>query len=348
MGLFTNALQLTMWLVVCLMLPPHHHTKTKINPANQSGDLPQVREATKPIVLLWFWPENKQFPLSACRRLYDIDDCRLTANRSKLVNASAVIIHHAAINRDLSNLPKTRSMRQRWIWLNMDPPSQTHHIRGLRGVFNLTLTYKRTSDIHAGPKVVVRLRTDEPFRLPLKTRTVCWVLERQDEEGSGSYQFFKELSQHIKVDMLYKSSAELQGDGYFSVIGSCKFYLSFETSVHTNFVTEGFMRLLAAGTVPVVWGQPRKNYEKLAPSTSFIHVSDFSSTKRLASFLQSMDSDLEAYKKYFEWWKFFKLQRHPTDGPYKYAHAVCQACRHVALDNRYRVVVTDPYEWFLK
>lgn len=308
----------------------------------------QVSEANKSLVLLWFWPDGKQFPLSDCRRLFNIDNCRLTDDRSEYSKARGVIIHHSAISDDVSNIPMTRPRFQRWIWLNMDSPSRTRKIEGLKSLFNLTLTYRKDSDIQVRWRVAARRTTDRPFQFPLKKRTVCWVVDVDNLEnnGSESYSFFVELSKHIKVDLLRKTSKELQGDDYFSVIGSCKFYLSFEDSVHTDYITETFTRPLSAGTVPVVWGPPRQNYEKFAPGTSFIHTKDFNNAEALAKFLQDLDSDTEAYMKYFEWWKFYTLRRPLSDERYAYALAICQACRYVGLNKEYRVV-KDLYKWFL-
>lgn len=333
--------------------PPSHWARQSkhslllpLQPDAPSGS-PNVRGANKSVVLLWFWPNDKQFPLSDCRRLFNIDNCRLTDDRSQYSKARGVVIHHSAISDDLSNIPKTRPGFQRWIWLNMDSPSRTRRIEGLKSLFNLTLTYRKDSDIHVRWKVAARRPTDRPFQFPLKKRMVCWVLDTNDLESNESYSFFTELAKHIKVDLLQKSSEELKGDGYFSVVASCKFYLSFENSVHTDYITETFTGPLAAGTVPVVWGPPRRNYEKFAPRTSFIHAKDFPDAAALAKFLQNLDSDLEAYMKYFEWWKFYTLRRPFRDEHYEYALAICQACRYVGLNKDYRVV-KDLYKWFLE
>lgn len=332
----------------CHPPPPHwaRHQSLQLLP-DTSEVPPQVSEANKSLVLLWFWPDGQRFPLSDCRRLFNIDNCHLTDDRSEYSKARGVIIHHSAISEDISNIPKTRPRFQRWIWLNMDSPSHTRKIEGLKSLFNLTLTYRKDSDIQVRWRLAARRTTDRPFQFPLKRRTVCWVVDVDDLENNRgeSYSFFTELAKHIHVDLLHKSSKELQGDGYFSVIGSCKFYLSFENSVHTDYITEAFTGPLAAGTVPVVWGPPRQNYEKFAPGTSFIHTKDFSNAEALAKFLQNLDSDTQGYMKYFEWWKSFTLRRPFTDKRHAYALAICQACRYVAQNKDYRVV-KDLYKWF--
>lgn len=333
----------------CHPSPSHWARQSKqADSTNTSVAYPETSEANKSVVLLWFWPDDHKFPLKDCRRLFNIDDCRLTDDRSLYNKAHGVVIYHKAIKEDLSNIPSTRPKFQRWIWLNMDSPTNMHKIEGIKKLFNLTLTYRKDSDIHVRWKLAARRSTDREFVFPKKERMVCWAVNSKDLETTKgeTYSFFTELSKHIKVELFDRSSEELKGDNYFSVISSCKFYLSFENSRHTDYITEIFSGPLAVGTVPVVWGPPRRNYEKFAPGTSFIHVNDFADATALANFLKKLDSDNEAYMKYFDWWKFYTLRRHFTDERYKYAQAICQACRYVGTNKDYRVV-TDLYKWFL-
>ena len=67
-------------------------------------------------------------------------------------------------------------------------------------------------------------------------------------------------------------------DNYF-------FYLSFENSLCDDYITEKFMNMLKHNIVPVVMGAPKRDYEKIAPPNSFIHVTDFNSTAHLAKYL---------------------------------------------------------------
>ena len=79
-----------------------------------------------------------------------------------------------------------------------------------------------------------------------------------------------------------------------------KFYLSFENSLCSDYVTEKFYRTLSPDIVPVVMGGG--DYKTFAPPKSYIDVADFESPEELAKFLLKLDKDDEEYLSYF-WWK---------------------------------------------
>ena len=79
-----------------------------------------------------------------------------------------------------------------------------------------------------------------------------------------------------------------------------KFYLSFENSLCSDYVTEKLFRKLSLDIVPVVMGGA--DYNKKAPPKSFIDVMDFESPGHLAEFLLDLDKNDEEYLSYF-WWK---------------------------------------------
>ena len=79
-----------------------------------------------------------------------------------------------------------------------------------------------------------------------------------------------------------------------------KFYISFENSLCSDYVTEKFYRTLSLDIVPIVMGGA--DYKKRAPPKSYIDVKDFESPEHLANFLLELDKDDEEYLSYF-WWK---------------------------------------------
>ena len=53
---------------------------------------------------------------------------------------------------------------------------------------------------------------------------------------------------------------------------------------------------MLAGTIPVVFGADRLDYEKVAPPRSFIHIADFDTLEELANYLKYLIANPEAYK----------------------------------------------------
>ena len=53
--------------------------------------------------------------------------------------------------------------------------------------------------------------------------------------------------------------------------------------------------------VPVVVGASRENYERVAPSNSFIYAEDFEDTEELANYLKKVGENDDLYNQYFTW-----------------------------------------------
>ncbi|XP_034017352.1 alpha-(1,3)-fucosyltransferase 9-like [Thalassophryne amazonica] len=324
-------------------IPPAQSGQIKLHGDNK---LAEQQLQYKPLMLLWFWPENKQFDFNVCKKIFKPVRCQLTDDRSLYSKAEVVVMFHRTIEENMTNLPTLARPRiQRWIWFNTDPKNNTRRIPGIERLFNLTLTYRKDGDIRVQWQLSARKSTDKDFVLPPKERFLCWIVEKKElDTGSGERnRYYRELIKHIPVDIF--EPASLSDDHYFQTISSCKFYLSFEKSDDKDYITETFNGPLAVGTVPIVLGPPRKNYEEFFPGTSFIHVNDFSDAKTLADFISRMVDNDETYMRYFGWRKSYVARRHLTQDKYEFARAICQACNHVGVYREYRVV-PDIYKWY--
>lgn len=300
------------------------------------------KEEPETILLIWMWPFGVGFGLGPCSSAFNIHGCRLTDDRNLFNQAHGVMFHHRDISRDLSNMPKlSRPASQKWIWWNMESPSNSGSNPLLKDLFNLTSGYRRDSDIPVPYGWLTEATEEEKkYTIPKKDKLVCWVVSNYNPSFRRS-QYYNELVKYIKVEVHGgQFNKRINDDDYKNLMISCKFYLSFENSIHRDYITEKLFNPLAIGTVPVVIGPPRENYEQFIPSEAFIHVDDFPSPKELADHLKLMDQNDDLYRQYFTWREHF-VSKGTSFG---LAHA-CWICDHIRRNKHYRVV-KDINSWY--
>ncbi|KAM6170150.1 LOW QUALITY PROTEIN: alpha-(1,3)-fucosyltransferase 7 [Rhynchocyon petersi] len=254
-------------------------------------------------ILIWHWPFADRPPDlhgDTCAR-FGATHCQLSVNRSLLASADAVVFHHRELQMRRARLPlDRRPSGQPWVWASMESPSHTRGLSRLRGVFNWVLSYRSDSDIfvpygrlepHTGPV---------PPPPPPKRGVAAWVVSNF-QERQQRVRVYRQLAPHLHVDVFGRANRRpLCSDCLLPTVARYRFYLAFENSQHRDYITEKFWRnALVAGSVPVVLGPPRVNYEAFVPADAFVHVDDFSSARELASFLAGMNES--HYRRFFAW-----------------------------------------------
>ena len=290
----------------------------------------EVDAEPETILLIWMWPWGEKMDLTCDKVKYK--GCRLTDDKSLYQEAHGVIFHHADIYGNLENLPsEPRPWFQKWIWMNMEPPTFIPKLPGLDNLINLTSCHRSDSHIPAPYGYVLPQTSEvESFQLPTKDKLVCWIVSRWNDELKR-VQYYNELKEHIQVDLYGKAfDKKVDDQNYGNIVSSCKFYLSFENSQHTDYITEKLFNPLTMGTVPVVLGTSRENYENLVPGDSFIHVDDFSTPKELAERLLQLDQNTTEYMRYFDWKKTYRIHRTAYVGD-----IFCNACRYLQENRGY-------------
>lgn len=315
-----------------------------------SGEAPCQTTSGRParsplLLLLWTWPFNTPVTLSRCSELWPgTADCQLTADRSVYPQADAVLVHHREVSYQPKKLlpPAPRPPGQRWVWFNMESPIHCPQLKALDGHFNLTMSYRRDSDIFTpygwlepwpGPPA------SAPVNLSAKTQLVAWVVSnwRHDSERVRYYQ---RLRAHLHVDVYGRFHRPLPQALMAERLSQYKFYLAFENSLHPDYITEKLWKnALQAWAVPVVLGPGRRNYEQFLPPDAFIHVDDFPSPKELAQYLLALDRDHARYLTYFRWRETLRPQS------FSWALMFCKACRRLQEEVRYQTVPSIA-SWF--
>ncbi|XP_041828221.1 4-galactosyl-N-acetylglucosaminide 3-alpha-L-fucosyltransferase 9-like [Melanotaenia boesemani] len=315
--------------------PTAYTEQVKTHPVTESSKIMTV-------VLVWLWPFGQAYDLNVCSSLFNIEGCFITADRNLYNKSDGVVIHHRDISGDLSNLPKLqRPSFQKWIWMNLESPSHSSKLPGMANLFNLTLNYRRDADIEVPYGSIIPSETQEAFVPPKKDKLVCWIVSNWNQNHlRGKY--YNDLKNHVEVHVYGHAFGKPISDQDFSpTMASCKFYLAFENSVHKDYITEKLYNPLSVGTVPVVLGTTRNNYENFIQQDAFIHVDDFNSPKELAEYLMLLDKNDEMYLNYFKWRQHFTVKK-----VHFWVEHTCLACDYLKKHKKYQAFNSlDKWYW---
>ncbi|XP_036117072.1 alpha-(1,3)-fucosyltransferase 7 [Molossus molossus] len=304
-----------------------------------AGEVPVPRGTLT--ILIWHWPfvsQSPELPSDTCAR-YGVPHCRLSTNRSLLASADAVVFHHRELQNRRTQLPLAkRPPGQPWVWVSLESPTYTHGLNRFQGIFNWVLSYRHDSDIFVPYGRLEPCEGPAP-PLPAKNGVAVWVVSNF-HETQRRVQLYRELAPHLPVDVFGQANRRpLCGNCLLPTIARYRFYLAFENSQHTDYITEKLWHnALTAGTVPVVLGPPRATYEAFVPPDAFVHVDDFNSTRELAAFLVGMNET--QYRSYFTWRERFCVRRFKT-WEERFC-AICARYPHLPRDQVYQ----DLQGWF--
>ncbi|XP_030056999.1 alpha-(1,3)-fucosyltransferase 9 [Microcaecilia unicolor] len=311
-------------------------------PQNKNGPFSKTEQNNLELtILVWTWPFGERFPLDTCEKVYGISGCHLTDDHRLYKHADAVIIHHQDVMYVKGKLPQApRPPNQWWVWFNLESPSYTPNMDMLDNLFNLTMTYRYDSDIVRPYGWLEVLKEPQDFIIPKKSKLVAWAISNWNP-NTQRVKYYEELKKHIPIDIFGKKHQPLHWDNLISTISMYKFYLSFENSVHVDYITEKLWNnALLSGAVPIVSGPPRENYERFLPRDSFIHISDFPSAKEMAAYLLELDANNEKYQHYFQWRSRLRVRREVGwDNHY------CKACRVLRHAPAYKIIPSVA-KWF--
>ncbi|CAH8562736.1 unnamed protein product [Schistosoma turkestanicum] len=209
------------------------------------------------------------------------------------------------------------------LWFTLIQESSVHiaMANSLENEVNFTISFRLDSTIYSPyGSYEPHIKQHGPeTRYPLpsknfaknKTKKVAWLVSNCVPK-SPRMAYAQELSRYISVD-IYGNCGTLTCPKNYSTDGlaeSClkiirenyKFYLSFENSLCTEYITEKLYRnALKNEILPIVMGASIEEYQRVAPPYSFIHVDQFESPAKLADYLKYLDKNDTAYNEYFAW-----------------------------------------------
>jgi len=68
--------------------------------------------------------------------------------------------------------------------------------------------------------------------------------------------------------------------------------------------------------LPIVMGAHPRDYAKVAPPHSYIHVDDFDGPRQLAEYLHRLSNNDTEYEEYFQWKKTVRVAAYPNNGQF--------------------------------
>ena len=250
-----------------------------------------------------FYVGYGQKPFVGCSQ----GNCVTTRNRSLLAEADAIVFE---MRGEILPLPPRRPHQQFVFFLKESPAQVPLRERRYRGVFNLTMTYRYDSDVLSTYNSVSEGAESTPLPdIRGRSKAVAWIVSHC-KTASGRELYVEELQRFIDVDVYGKCGpleCPTEQNCHRMVANQYYFYLSFENSQCRDYVTEKLFLPLRYGLVPVVLGDNRELYEQVAPSDSFIHISDFAGPQQLAEHLHYLMTNRTAYSRYHDWRQRYRI-----------------------------------------
>lgn len=230
-------------------------------------------------------------------------NCEVSSNKSRLGEASALVIH----GTNIDEIPSKREKSIPWIFHINENPRFAWSLRNkhIMGNFNYLATYRLDSDFPCPefkrPDLTKPLPFDQKIGLVMAIYSHC-------EDTRTLYMF--RLMKHIQVDsygQCLQNKPRIPGNGWVNTVRETmrkyKFALVFPNSDCDYYLTEKIYVTLSSGAVPV-WMGTEKIDEVLKWGNlkhSVIKVKDFASPKKLADSLLRLAENEVEYNKYLRW-----------------------------------------------
>ncbi|XP_793716.2 glycoprotein 3-alpha-L-fucosyltransferase A [Strongylocentrotus purpuratus] len=220
---------------------------------------------------------------------------------------SDVVIFHID-KRTWAPLVKTRLPGQLWVFHSKEAPIHgppASPPREFGNPFNISISYMSESDIAPGYYYLDSEQRDTDPKVLRKEKLMSWVATNCNATSWARRDFVQELQKYLPIDT-YGLCGHLDcprsEKECWEMRGQYKFYLALENSQCPEYITEKlWLNSFAVGTVPIVFGAPKADYERLAPPHSFIHLDDFKTVQEFIDYIHLLDRDQQKYLEYFSW-----------------------------------------------
>ncbi|GFS15951.1 alpha-(1,3)-fucosyltransferase C [Elysia marginata] len=232
-------------------------------------------------------------------------------------NSADIVVISVWRMRNPLYVPKIRRPPgQIWVMLSVEAPSRKKNHKqldfpGLKGQFNLTMSYRLDADIPY-PYGHLQRNTDPEERdldavYSNKRFQAAWLVSHC--QTTSKREDYVERLQAAGLEIhIYGTCGNYSCDGgkirstSFAPDSVCLphlsknyfFYLSFENSLCKDYITEKVFKIYdSVDMIPVVMGGA--DYNKFLPPRTFLNVADFESPRALARYLKRLANDKRRY-----------------------------------------------------
>ncbi|XP_041362354.1 alpha-(1,3)-fucosyltransferase C-like isoform X2 [Gigantopelta aegis] len=231
--------------------------------------------------------------------------CKISQNPDHVPQADGVIVN--AFYLKPNERPRNHSMKQMWIFYCKEPPSNLYSVkfpsRYWGKVFNWTLTYRADSDFVFPYGALYEKRNpvkrDWMKIAKEKSKSVAWFVGNCKTSSRREDYVRKLQSYGINIDIYGRCGKfKCPRKDERACLKDYRFYLAFENSFCSDYVTEKFFKTFEHDIIPVVRGGA--NYTHLFPRECVINTADFRHIRDLGSYLLRLEKNLTEYASYLQ------------------------------------------------
>ncbi|CAH1785365.1 unnamed protein product [Owenia fusiformis] len=242
-------------------------------------------------------------------------------SRAGIASSDAVLFHQWGSDFKISDpIPQIRFSWQNYIFFSIENPTRnyfTKYAKLLDGFYNLTATYKQSSDVPLPygkyvPRILrSKLTSSKNYYMENrrnktdKGASVLWVVSNC-ETVNNRMQFVKNLQKYIAIDIFGRCGKPCER-GTKCGTHPYMFYMALENADCKDYITEKLWKnSFQENLIPVVQGS-KVEYGKHLPPNSFIHADNFKSTKYLAQYITKVSQSETLYNSYFKWKELYQF-----------------------------------------
>ena len=283
-------------------------------------------------------------------------NCLMTFNKSDAPISDAVIFNWRI---DPPPLTFNRPRDQVWIFIQHEATATYNpkKFQGMQHSFNWTMTYSKHSDL---PLPYGALELKPIDRVPVrnylaiaknKTKDAIWIVSHCRTQSKRE-KYVDILKQYVNIDVLGRCGRKWDcGKVYNHEAGDCfsilnstyRYYLAFENSLCSEYITEKFYENYKYDIIQVSRAGDIKHRPIKMDKNVYVSTADFKDAHELGKYLRSLSLDKEKYANYLS-----EKDRYEAI-PYVelFKERMCEICMRLNKLEDYKKVYEDVYGWML-